>query len=133
MTPRDRAQTLFTKATQNLAVVEVSLDRAEIVDEVVGFHCQQAVEKFLKAVMAAHGIPFRRTHNLFQLMALLSDAGRAVPEQFHGLCDLTPFGVGWRYEAPEVPLNLDRPGTLRQIQDLLRWAEEQMQSGAGRL
>jgi HEPN domain-containing protein len=39
-------------------------------DAVVGFHAQQAVEKSLKAVLSAHGLEFRRTHDLLTLLQL---------------------------------------------------------------
>src|SRR5213595_3317087 len=35
------------------------------------FHCQQAVEKYLKARLIESGIPFPRTHDLSALLALL--------------------------------------------------------------
>jgi HEPN domain-containing protein len=42
------------------------------------FHCQQAAEKALKAVLALHDRPFRKTHDLGEL-------GRAVREVEPGL------------------------------------------------
>jgi HEPN domain-containing protein len=47
----------------------------EIDDEAVGFHAQQAIEKWLKAVMALHGLEEVRIHDLGRLLELLRDAG----------------------------------------------------------
>jgi HEPN domain-containing protein len=39
--------------------------------EIVAFHCQQAVEKYLKAFLVRHQVEFPKTHNLEQLLDLL--------------------------------------------------------------
>ncbi|MTW22436.1 HEPN domain-containing protein [Allochromatium palmeri] len=35
-------------------------------EEILLFHAQQAAEKFIKAVLAVHGIVYRRTHDLLR-------------------------------------------------------------------
>lgn len=68
-----------------------------LLDDAV-FHCQQAVEKALKAVLAWYDIPFRKTHNLTELgeacvqidASLREVAGRASP--------LTEYA--WRFRYP---------------------------------
>jgi len=65
------------------------------------FHCQQAVEKALKAFLAWHDEPFRKTHNLEELgqacLALDSSlqplVDRAVP--------LTEYA--WKFRYPGEP------------------------------
>ena len=60
----ERARALLGRADADLAAVR-ALEAVETVpDEVVGFHAQQAVEKLLKAVLAAHDIDFPRTHSI---------------------------------------------------------------------
>jgi HEPN domain-containing protein len=55
-----------------------------------------------KAVLAVRSIPYRRTHDLVELMDLLRDAGVSVPEGLDEVRRLTPFAVGFRYdELPE--------------------------------
>jgi hypothetical protein len=53
MKRHEHAQLLFTKGCQDEALVEEVLVSAHISDEVIGFHCQQAAEKFLAADIAA--------------------------------------------------------------------------------
>jgi len=43
--------------------------------EGIGFHCQQAVEKYLKAVLVASGLPAPFTHDLTRLFVSLEQAG----------------------------------------------------------
>jgi HEPN domain-containing protein len=40
--------------------------------DTIAFHCQQATEKYLKAMLEHYGIEFHRSHNLIYLLDLLS-------------------------------------------------------------
>lgn len=40
--------------------------------EAVAFHCQQAVEKYLKAVLVSRQVEFPKTHSIAQLLDLIS-------------------------------------------------------------
>ncbi len=69
--------------------------------EGVVFHSQQAAEKALKAFLAWHDEPFRKTHNLDELgqQALAFDATlHAVVEQAGGLTQ-----YAWKYRYPGEP------------------------------
>jgi HEPN domain-containing protein len=39
--------------------------------DTVCFHCQQAIEKYLKALLTLSGVPALRTHDLEKLLAML--------------------------------------------------------------
>src|ERR1039458_10896966 len=43
------------------------------VREIVGFHCQQAAEKYLKALLTRYQIEFPKTHDLRVLLDLRSE------------------------------------------------------------
>ena len=61
------------------------------------FHAQQAVEKYLKGLLAVRGQPFPSTHNLEDLQNL----GEALPEwPLAGLdlVELSSFAVEARYD-----------------------------------
>lgn len=45
----------------------------DISDAIVGFHAQQSVEKALKAVLSSSGVVFRRTHDIAELLDLITD------------------------------------------------------------
>ena len=72
------------------------LSSDQVSDEIVGFHCQQAAEKILKALLSDLGVRFRKTHEIGALMALLAQAGHALPDRFENLDALTPFGAIYR-------------------------------------
>ena len=40
--------------------------------DTIAFHCQQATEKYLKAMLVFYDVEFQRSHNLVYLLDLLS-------------------------------------------------------------
>jgi HEPN domain-containing protein len=70
------------------------------------FHAQQAAEKTMKAFLAYHDVPFRKTHNLEELgqqcaavdVTLAAVADRAAP--------LTEYA--WKFRYPGEPHEPDR-------------------------
>ncbi|MCX5899819.1 MAG: HEPN domain-containing protein [Proteobacteria bacterium] len=87
-------------------------------DEIFGFHAQQAVEKSLKAWIAAAGGEYGRTHDLQQLFLLLQDAGHSL-HQFEDLIELNPFAGKMRYDLfdDDEPV-LDLQTMLRRVVEL---------------
>lgn len=61
---RDLAKVLARKAEGDARVARKLAPDPDIDDEAVGFHAQQAVEKWLKAVMALRGLEEARIHDL---------------------------------------------------------------------
>src|SRR5271165_2035377 len=68
-----------------------------VADAILGFHCQQAVEKSLKAALAVRGVEFPYTHDLDGLLELCRTSGFDVPEGLDGVERLAPYGVHLRY------------------------------------
>lgn len=65
--PADLAALYAKKPRNDATAAREFADNPEISDEIIGFHAQQAVEKWLKAVMATLGMPQQRTHDIDQL------------------------------------------------------------------
>jgi hypothetical protein len=81
-------------------------------------YAQQAVEKSLKAWIAAIGGSYGRIHDLGQLFLLLADLGCDVTE-FEELDVLNPFAVAFRYEALDFDEpKLDRVACMAQVKRL---------------
>lgn len=91
-------------------------------DAVIGFHAHQCVEKALKAVLAHAGIAFRRTHDIAELLDLLSDAGCALPPNADRLDELNPYAIEARYGLVE-PGVLDREVIMRMVDSTMAWAD----------
>lgn len=60
------------------------------------FHCQQAAEKYLKALLTLLGIQAPRTHDLDKLAALLPAASR-LSLSLTDLVAMNPYAVDLRY------------------------------------
>lgn len=84
MKRHEQALLFLRKAAQDEALLDEVGDSANVSDEVFGFHCQQAAEKLLKAMLSASGRTFRKTHDLGVLPGSLPEAGtRAHQPVFH--------------------------------------------------
>ena len=66
------------------------------------FHCQQCVEKYLKAALAKHGAPTRKTHNLIVLNDLVAEQDPRFQEFPDQLGVLNPYSVIGRYPGFEA-------------------------------
>ena len=94
----------------------------------VGFHAQQAIEKGLKAVLAARGVEYPLTHNLALLLTELTHAGCGSPPDASRLPELTPYGVAFRYgdfgDSDEV--RMDPAWALACVDRTIAWCESQV-------
>lgn len=125
MPSRDYAALLVRKAGQDEFVVQKMIDDHDSPNEVIGFHAQQSVEKRLKAVLALHGIPFRRTHDLVELIDLIKDSGIDFPDSLEEVRRLSPFAVEFRYdELPEEKEEpFDREWVRTYLHQIKMWSE----------
>jgi HEPN domain-containing protein len=118
MSAIENARMLSVMAGKDLRALTVLADPESVDDEIFGFHAQQAVEKSLKAWIAAIGGTFGRVHDLSQLFAVLADLGCEVGP-FEDLDMLNPFAIELRYEAMETEEpRLDRGICIVQVQEL---------------
>lgn len=93
----------LNKAAQDLALAERVLQEREF-RELVGFHCQQSVEKYVKAILVLRQVNFPKSHDIRKLVDLVQTVCPAIAEQLRNAEWLTPFGVEARYpsDTPEM-------------------------------
>jgi HEPN domain-containing protein len=121
------AHALLAMAEKDLRALEGMGDASIFADEIFGFHAQQALEKTLKAWIAALGLEYPLTHNLARLLAILEEQGAQV-ENFWDLTEYTAFAVEFRYgslDLSEEPLN--RPFVIGQVTRLIEWVKGLME------
>jgi HEPN domain-containing protein len=87
------AALLARKAQEDATAVREFGDNSGIADGIIGFHAQQAVEKWLKVVMAQRGIPQARIHDIGRLLQLLEDDGVELPDFAERLDELTIYSM----------------------------------------
>ena len=82
-----------SKAASDWTAVEILLASERCPADAVCFHCQQFVEKLLKALLTLHGIEAPRTHDLRRLVQL-AEPFAPEPSRLCGPVDeLTAHGV----------------------------------------
>jgi HEPN domain-containing protein len=106
-----KAATDLRAAQHGLAAPPPLLDDA-------AFHCQQAVEKCLKAFLMWHGVPFRKTHSLEELGEQCLDLDTTLMKLVDRAVPLTEFAWKFRYPGePEEP-------SIQEVQEALQIALE---------
>ncbi len=127
MTALDAAKLLVAKALEDETLVVKTIGDPDISDTIIGFHCQQACEKLLKALLAAMSVEYRVSHDLGELSVLLKEAGETVPIDMRTLIRLNRFAVKFRYENPEPVSSLNRKDALETVQEIRAWVEERLE------
>jgi HEPN domain-containing protein len=80
------------------------------------FCCQQAAEKYLKALLEELAQPIPRIHLLYELLDLLLPSHPSLRPLRRGLIFLTRFAVDTRYPGDNA--------SKRQAEASLRWADK---------
>jgi hypothetical protein len=120
------AALLARKAGEDATAVREFAGNPEISDGILGFHAQQAIEKWLKAVMATRGIEHPRIHDIGRLLQLLRSSGANLPENAEELDELTIYAVPLRYDDLLDAEPLDREHTVHLVDQLEAWASRQI-------
>jgi len=102
------------KAEADLVCAETCAKSPVPLHDQACFHCQQSAEKYLKALLEELGATVPRTHQLLDLLSLLSARHTSLRSLRRGLDFLTRFAVETRYPGDSA--------TKRQAQAALRWA-----------
>lgn len=102
------------KAEEDFKVARSLAAQAKPPRNTVCFHCQQAAEKYVKALLQELGEPVPRTHDLEDLLDLLLPHDATLKPLRRGLGSLTRYAVEYRYPGPRA--------RTRQMQSALRIA-----------
>ena len=117
----EEAILLLRKADQDIAAFGILKDAPGIDAETALFHAQQAVEKCLKAVLAFHVVPYRKTHDLDELVDLALDRKIDFPFPADAFSLLFPFAAQVRYEhLPLEGISLEKAESM--IMNARTWA-----------
>ncbi len=123
------AALLARKAEEDATALRELAANSEIADSIVGFHAQQAVEKWLKAAIASRGQEFEYTRDLRHLIALAEAACGDFPFDTARVIILTEYAVPLRYEELLDAQPIDRDATTALVEEVGRWASAELKSG----
>jgi HEPN domain-containing protein len=102
---QDMIQGWIDKAEHDLGMAELALKHQPEFKDMICFHCQQAAEKYLKALLIHLDIPFRKTHSLVYLLDLLQDQNLETSELYTFAEILEDYGVEIRYPSEQINLS----------------------------
>jgi HEPN domain-containing protein len=120
--PSQLAAILARKAAEDAVALSEFEGNSNIADSILGFHAQQAIEKWLKAVLADKGIDFEYTHDLRRLIELVEELGIIFPFITGEIVMYTEFAVPLRYEDLLDAEPLDRGAAVTLISEVEAWA-----------
>jgi len=124
--PDEVSEVLARKAHGDAKVLRLLAPNDEIGDDAVGFHAQQAIEKWFKAVIASRGEDFEFTHDLHRLVMLASRGTGELPFDVDLVLTLTQYAVPLRYEDLLDAEPLDREATVALVEEVSQWAAVQL-------
>src|ERR1700684_4404914 len=135
MPPHDRldlARVLLARAVDDETLVLKVCSDTDVADSIVGFHAQQATEKLIKAVLAARGVTFAKSHALSYLIGLVEENRIEAPDELSEADVLSPWQSSsatrvrshllwtdlrpssWSHSSERGPNARSRPQTSRQ-------------------
>jgi HEPN domain-containing protein len=118
----DLARRLLAAAENDELMAKSVLPVPGVTDAGLGMLCHQAVEKAIKAVLAAKGTEFPFTHDLERLRGFSDKSGIELPSTLDDVEALTPFARDERYGS-EIPIGLDREQALKWAAAAIAWAQ----------
>jgi HEPN domain-containing protein len=101
----DLVREWLSKAEEDFHLAKELMERERISYNPVGFHSQQAAEKYVKALLTRHQIPFPKTHDIEELLVLAEKAVPGLHAELRRAETLSPYGVEIRYPGDRPPLN----------------------------
>jgi HEPN domain-containing protein len=99
-----KAKEWFKKGDHDLQTVEILLKDPNPPTDTLCFHCQQAVEKYLKGLLTFSKIDFIKTHDLEYLYKLSVKALKKLETYEEEILSLNKYSIEPRYPA-DMPIN----------------------------
>lgn len=122
------ARVLARRAEADAKAMRRLASDPDIDDASVGFHAQQAIEKWLKAVMALRGLTYEKKHDLGRLLELLARASVELPPGSDSIDRLTGYAVESRYGDLLDPGTLERDSVIDLVDRVGEWATQQLEA-----
>lgn len=94
---RDEAERWLPFVNADIAAIEMALKLDPPLSSVAAYHCQQAAEKLLKALLVLAGRPIRKIHDLDTLMTAAQSDWPHVAETLGPTVSITSWGFAYRY------------------------------------
>jgi len=101
----DIVKSWVEKGDHDLGTAQVTFLYIPKFRDTITFHCQQAVEKYLKGYLFFNSTLFKRTHNLNYLLSLISQFDSISDDLYDKAAELEDFSVEIRYPDSSIDLS----------------------------
>jgi len=119
---RDLVRQWLKKADKDFSLARDLVAENKPYFEAVGFHSQQAAEKYLKAFLVHHQVDFPKTHNLGELLDRVSTADQRLAESLRETTALNPYAIQTRYPDDHLEITRDDAKAAVELADRVRQA-----------
>lgn len=89
------------KAERDLDTARLTLDNKPDYTDIICYHCQQSVEKYLKAYLVYLDTPFEKKHDLDYLIDLIVENNKDIEQFYDAVETLSGYAVEIRYPTDE--------------------------------
>ena len=119
------AKQWLEKADKDLEIAQLLIKKGDRFVDFTCFHCQQAFEKYLKALLLSNGIKPEKTHNLEKLINQTLTYHLGLMKWVDAAREISPFAIVPRYpdEIMDVPLNIVK-GLIKKTKKLGEFIKE---------
>lgn len=117
----DLVRQWLKKADEDFQTAEILLASDAPLYGSIGFHCQQAVEKWMKGWLTWRDVEFRKTHDLVELLDVMAKIDPALAQKIEESAILTHYAVVHRYPG-DLP-DLSRQEALSAVR-ITRYVRE---------
>jgi len=127
--PPDQAHEVrgwLVKATQDWSAVKMLMAASTPLPAIAAFHCQQAVEKTLKAFLVYQQTPFEKVHDLRTIVRCCCESDSTFEQLLEVVEPLNIYAVVVRYPGPSDP-------TIEQVRRAMHAVEHTWKFVAKRL
>lgn len=100
---RQKANEWLKKGDSDLRTAEILIKEEHPPTDTACFHCQQAVEKYLKGYLTFQKIEFLKSHDLDYLLKLCKDFNNKFADYEETVLVLNKYGIEPRYPA-DIPI-----------------------------
>jgi HEPN domain-containing protein len=116
----------LARAKGDLALARGPLPEGAFLEDLC-FHAQQAAEKAIKALYVHHGLVFRYTHDLDDLLTTLKKHGISIPAAVADSIVLTSYAWESRYPGIAEPVAEEEyREAVRLAGEVIAWAEKEL-------
>lgn len=114
------------KADHDRRAAELTLREARPITDIAAFHCQQAVEKLLKAYLVYRRHAFEKIHDLEELVDQCARHDATFAELRDRVRPVSAYAVRFRYPGPTDPSVAEVREALQVVQEVWQFVTDRL-------